>query len=181
MLVLRKPGLEDAKGIAELHALSWQLHYRGALSDHYLDTLVLADKIQVWKERFQKPDPSQRIVLAESNGRLVGFVCAFLNESAVYGTLIDNLHVSSESQRLGFGRKLMMETAKETAKVHPNKGLYLWVLEQNNRAIAFYENLGGKKIETVEEFSVGDRVAMKSRYVWPSARFLMDRIDLNTK
>lgn len=180
MLVFRKPGMEDAARIAELHALSWQLHYKGAFSDHFLDSQVFTDRMQVWKERFQKPDPSQRIVLAELDGRLVGFACAFLNESTRYGTLIDNLHVSSEFQRLGIGRKLMAETAKESAKVHPNKGLYLWVLEQNTRAIDFYENLGGYKIETIEEFSVGDRVVMKTRYVWPTAQILTEMTNLNT-
>jgi ribosomal protein S18 acetylase RimI-like enzyme len=180
MLVFRKPGMEDAARIAELHALSWQLHYRGEFSDYFLDSQVFADRMEVWKERFQKPDPSQRIVLAELDGRLVGFACAFLDENTSYGTLIDNLHVSSESQGLGIGRKLMAETAKESAKVHPNNGLYLWVLDQNKRAIDFYENLGGKKMETIEEYSVGDRVVMKRRYVWPTAGILTERTNLNT-
>ncbi len=35
--------------------------------------------------------------------------------------------------------------------------MYLWVLTSNRKAISFYERLGGKPLETVNDFDIGDR------------------------
>ena len=37
MLVFRSATEKDAKGIAALHAKSWQQNYRGTFSDYFLD------------------------------------------------------------------------------------------------------------------------------------------------
>tara|TARA_R110002167_G_scaffold25714_22_gene89048 strand:- start:3842 stop:4387 length:546 start_codon:yes stop_codon:yes gene_type:complete len=177
MPVFRNPTVSDAPAIAALHAKSWQQHYRGALSDDFLDTQVVADRMEVWKERLDHPDPEQYIVIAESEASMVGFACAFFDYSTKFGTLIDNLHVSTESQGLGIGATLMASIAKENVRRYPNMGIYLWVLLQNKKAMQFYANLGGSRLETVEEQGLGDSVVMKCRYVWPSAEILYDNID----
>jgi GNAT superfamily N-acetyltransferase len=134
---------EDADTIARLHADSWRRHYRGAYSDAFLDGEVLADRIATWRERLREPDPRRCTLLAEC-GEQIGFANTYLEDDAQFGALLDNLHVAAAHQRQGVGASLVALTARAVAERRPagDRGLYLWVLEQNSAARAFYEALG---------------------------------------
>lgn len=68
---LRLAGPGDAAVIARLHAASWQAHYRGGLSDAYLDGPVEEERRRVWADRFAAPDPAMSVILAEEDGILL--------------------------------------------------------------------------------------------------------------
>ena len=61
----------------------------------------------------------------------------------------------------------------------PASGLYLWVLEQNVKAQAFYEALGGRRTERAEVTAPGGDSARlngsptKLRYAWPDPAILI--------
>ena len=139
----REAGVADSSRIASLHAGSWRHAYRGMLSDEYLDIDLVADRAKVWAERLSAPRPKQRVVLAEINGQLAGFACAFGSNDPKLGTLLDNIHVSPEFQRRGIGAKLMNEIVSCCKAELPGEGLFLWVLAANWHARHFYERLGG--------------------------------------
>ncbi|MDQ6811612.1 MAG: GNAT family N-acetyltransferase [Actinomycetota bacterium] len=139
----RLAGLGDAAAVANLHAESWRRHYRGAYSDAFLDGDVFADRLSVWTERPRESDPRRCTLLAE-HGTLVGFANTVFGEDARWGALLDNLHVADGCRRRGIGSRLLALTAQAVIE-HPNRtGLFLWVLEQNVEARAFYEALGGR-------------------------------------
>lgn len=165
MLVFRQAKHEDAQHIAQLHTVSWQQNYRGTFSDYYLDHEVLPNRIQVWQERLENPAQNQHVLIVEEEGELLGFVCAYLDENETYGTYLDNLHVSSKAQGRGLGTQLMGKLANQISN-HSTKGLYLWVIEGNNLAIAFYNRLNGKALDSVEADDIGDASFIKIRYVW---------------
>lgn len=173
MIRFRTATKKDVKGIAALHAKSWQQNYRGALSDEFLDEKAPSERLNVWESRLGNNDADQHVIIADNDNEIVGFVCVFLNHSEKYGTLLDNLHVSSETQGKGIGRQLMNLAAEEIQRQLPDSDMYLWVLEQNVNAIGFYETLGGEKIETVEEMDIGDRPVIKTRYYWKSLEKLL--------
>ena len=133
----------DAKAIAALHADSWRRHYRGAYSDSFLDGDVLADRLAAWTRRLQKPVPGVT-VLAESATALVGFVHTVFDQDPAWGALLDNLHVVHNRKRAGVGSELLALTARAVAD--RRTGLYLWVLEQNRAAQAFYEAHGARRV-----------------------------------
>lgn len=172
-MVYRNATKKDIEGIAVLHAKSWQENYRGALSDDFLDNRALSDRMTVWRERLQNSDSEKQVIVAELDGKIEGFVCFFFEHNLSFGTLLDNLHVSLKLKGQGIGTKLMRIAAKAIDKMHPDSSMYLWVLEQNLDAIRFYEALGGKKLETVEEIDIGDLPVVKSRYYWKSVRSLI--------
>ena len=62
-----------------------------------------------------------------------------------WGALLDNLHVVYGEKRRGVGSQLLALTAQ--AVLDRGTGLYLWVLEQNADARAFYEARGGRCVE----------------------------------
>lgn len=140
-LLIRGATLGDANVVAELHADSWQRHYRGAYSDSYLDGDALSDRQAVWAERLAAGGKTETI-LAEAAGCVVGFVHVVFGADQQFGSLVDNLHVSYQHKRRGVGSRLMSEAARTVDGRQPG-GLYLWVLEQNSDAQAFYEARGG--------------------------------------
>ncbi|WP_339714440.1 GNAT family N-acetyltransferase [uncultured Kriegella sp.] len=176
MVVFRTATPSDIEGIAGLHVTSWQQNYRGAFSDAFLDAEALIERRLVWQERLTSIEPRQFISVAEHEGAIVGFVCAYLNHSREYGTLLDNLHVASEMKGMGIGKSLMALVANESEERYPNSGLYLWVLEQNKKAHEFYTHLNGEKIETVSGNDIGDRTILKSRYFWSDIKTLLKRV-----
>lgn len=176
MVVFRAATPSDSEGIASLHVTSWQQNYRGAFSDMFLDAEALIERRLVWQARLNENEPEQFISVAENEGAIVGFVCAYLNHSPEYGTLLDNLHVSSDMKGTGIGKNLMALVAKEADERYPHSGLYLWVLEQNEMAHNFYAHLNGKKIETVSGNDIGDRTILKSRYFWSDMKALLTEV-----
>src|SRR5436305_5907713 len=140
--VARRP---DAGRIAALHADSWRRHYRGAYSDAFLDGDVAGDRVTVWAERLSHPDGDSYTVLAEAGTSLVGFAHTVLDEDPTWGALLDNLHVVHSRKRAGVGSELLALSARAVSQ--RGTGLYLWVLEQNRDAQAFYEAHGARRSE----------------------------------
>lgn len=135
---------DDAQSVAELHADSWRRHYRGAYADAFLDGDVLADRVALWTDRLRGTDPRRCTILAMDDGGLVGFANTFLDHDPTWGALLDNLHVTSGRKGSGIGTQLLALTAEAVTASRPTSGLYLWVLEQNVNAQAFYEARGGR-------------------------------------
>jgi ribosomal protein S18 acetylase RimI-like enzyme len=169
----------DAAVVARLHADSWRRHYRGAFSDAFLDGDVDGYLLAVWTERLGGPDPQARTIVAELGGEVVGLAHTQLGASADWGALLDNLHVSHGLKRLGIGTRLLALTAHAVLDSAPAPGLYLWVLEQNAGARAFYTARGGTCVETCAVSPPGDEPTrlhgspMSLRFVWPDPSRLL--------
>ena len=182
MKVSIRPAIKnDYRDIAALHAKSWRQNYRGTFSDHFLDSEVLEDRLTVWKKRLENPKKNQFIYIAEIENSFVAFVCAYIDDDSKYGTLIDNLHVDSKFIGRRIGEKLMIEASLFLEK-QDKASIYLWVLTSNTKAISFYERLGGKAMDTVNDFDIGDREITKTRYHWPNLKLILglDHIKMNT-
>jgi ribosomal protein S18 acetylase RimI-like enzyme len=171
---------DDAEAVARLHADSWRRHYRGAYSDAFLDGDVLADRLAVWTARLREPDPRQRTVVAEQ-GSLLGFAHTVLDDDPMWGALLDNMHVAAGHKRRGIGARLLRLSAEAAAQRPGGGGLYLWVLEQNVDAQAFYEAHGGEYVERSQVAAPGGIAGRltgspaKLRYAWPEAGALLRR------
>lgn len=171
-LRFRAAGPGDAHAIAGLHADSWRRHYRGAYSDAFLDNGTCGYLRPLWTERLAILSPQARTILAERDGVVVGLAHTLLGEDATWGAFIDNLHVAYGLKRRGIGTRLLALTAQAVLDAAPASGLYLWVLEQNSDARAFYAARGGACVERDEVPPPGGNIArlngkpMGLRYVW---------------
>ncbi len=158
---------QDAVLIAQIHANSWQEHYRGICTDEYLDNEVHEDRSKVWSDRFASANEDQHVLLAIGDERQVlGFVCTYLNYHKEYGAYLDNLHVVTQYQGLGLGRSLMREAARWVASHEPDSSLYLHVLDKNEAAIVFYERIGGRFLQTYEMTTPWGLKTMIRDYIW---------------
>lgn len=168
----RAAGPGDAQAVAALHADSWQRHYRGAFADAFLDGHVAGYLLPLWTERLTTPDPRARPILAEIDGAVVGFAYTILGEHPAWGAFLDNLHVVHGLKRRGIGTRLLTLTGQEVVDSSPLSGLYLWVLEQNSDARAFYAARGGTCVERAATPPPGGDPArlngkpMGLRYAW---------------
>jgi GNAT superfamily N-acetyltransferase len=168
----------DADSVAGLHAASWRRFYRGAYTDAFLDGDVLADRREVWSGRLTMQGPGSVTVLAEADGELVGFIHLVLDEDDKWGSFVDNLHVTHTRHGHGIGSALITRAAQVVRERGTSPSMYLWVLEQNTAAQAFYCARGGRSAERAfvqSPAGVPNRIdgrPVKLRFVWPDVREL---------
>lgn len=177
-LVFRPARASDSEAIAVLHADSWRRYYRGAYSDAFLDGDVYADRRAVWSDRLREAGDGCHTILVESDDAIVGFAHTVFDEDPTWGALLENLHVASSYQRRGIGARLLGLSAAGVVENSPGSGLYLWVLEQNVAAQAFYQALGGTPAGRAEAQAPGGIVGrlngspIKLRFAWPDLSVL---------
>ena len=175
----RLANVSDAPAIAALHAESWRRFYRGAYSDAFLDGDVLTDRSAVWARRLRDALSDTCTIVAEDDEKLLGFGHVVFDADPTWGALLDNLHVTYREQGAGIGSRLLAELAAAVVERSTTSGLYLWVLEQNTAAQAFYRARGGTVVEQVPADPPGgipgrlNGTPTKLRCVWPEPAALL--------
>ncbi len=173
----RSAGAADAIAIAALHAYSWRGHYRDAYSDSFLDVDVVIDRETARTERLHAADSGSHTVLAEEDGGIVGFAHVVFDSDPTWGALLDNLHVAPRHKRRGVGSELLALIALAVSK--RETPLYLWVLEQNLEAQAFYEARGARPVGQARVSAPGgvasrlNGTPSKLRYFWSDPSVLL--------
>lgn len=132
---IRHAKQSDHKGIAAIHAESWKDAYSDILPAEFLAGQIDRHFESYWSDiQIQNSD----IVLVAEEHSLLGFVAVWCRPFP----FIDNLHVRPSQRSKKVGSALMKAVVKELIKKGQNTA-YLWVFEINEKAIRFYERLGG--------------------------------------
>ncbi|GAB7036556.1 MULTISPECIES: GNAT family N-acetyltransferase [Catenuloplanes] len=177
-IALRPGTADDAASIGALHADSWRRHYRGAYADSYLDGELVAERQAVWSARLADPAGTETIIACRGEAEpIAGFAHVVLDHDPVWGSLVDNLHVSHDLHRAGIGRRLLAEAARAVVRRAATDRLHLWVLEQNVAAQRFYLALGAQNEGRHPVTAAG---AGPSRLVGTPAKFRMAWPDAST-
>ncbi|RKT17158.1 acetyltransferase (GNAT) family protein [Streptomyces sp. 1114.5] len=167
--VIRPGEVQDAESIAELHAHSWRTTYRGIVPEEALGDGMVAQRRELWKLRldadYGEPENTPRLLIAERAGETVGFV--YLVPQPDGRVLVDNLHVRPGLTGGGIGRDLLAAARAHVAERHPGAELFLEVLRDNTRAIAFYEREGAVRVRAQEGVFPGGFVLPEYVYAWP--------------
>lgn len=143
MVQIRAATLADRSAISAIHVASWRNTYRGMLPDAFLDGPVSDELYKVWSNEPLSPDD---VVLVAEDDEIFGFIAIWCRPDP----MIDNLHVLPGRRSKGAGRRLMQAAADALRKRGHNTA-YLWVITENERAIRFYEELGGRRTATEEK------------------------------
>jgi GNAT superfamily N-acetyltransferase len=170
----------DAAAVANIHALSWRVAYRGILPQRYLDAEVAADRLALWQHRLRDEAPGGRGVVAHNAATMVGFAYACADHSTEWGHLLDNLHVLPECRGRRIGHALLLSLIDAAFPAAHDGAMHLWVYDANAAARRFYARLGATRVhgEVVDTPGGGRRDA--SVYLWPSTQALRDTL-LRTK
>ena len=161
----------DATAIAALHADNWRRHYKGIMSENYIQNEIESERLKDWQERLKAPNPNQHTLLAKSEDILCGFVCTYFNSYENYeGALLENIHVKHGLGGQGIGRELFRQAAQWVYQQSQDRSMYLWVLTKNQGAIGFYDKLGGIGREIEDWKMPGGGTTDLIRYVWEDLR-----------
>jgi ribosomal protein S18 acetylase RimI-like enzyme len=169
---IRHAAAGDAQTIASLHCASWRETYRGILDQAFLDGEIEQERLAVWSKRLGDPDPSQIVLIAHDDAEPVGFVCAFTDADARWGSMVDNLHVKAGLRGQGVGEHLLRTAAQTVTATTETQGLHLWVFEANEAAVRFYLRMGGEVVEREKSEIPAAHGAPALRIFWPDLGLL---------
>lgn len=160
---IRTAGPQDLERVCRIHAASWKTAYRGILPDGFLDAL----SYHRWDGLEQMMADGLTVRVIESDENIFGcitFGAARDKDFSSWGEIV-SFHLLQEARGKGFGRLLFQDGVRELGKYGYQK-IYLWVLEENERARRFYEKNGfawnGDRLESEE----GGRQVTDLRYVF---------------
>ncbi len=166
LIELRPMTGADGPVVAALHAASWRSAYRGILSDFYLDEQAVADRSVFWLDRLSTRDSSAFGVVALQGDTAVGFVYVVAHADPMWGTLVDNLHVSPQARSAGIGARLLAAASGGMNARGWDRRVHLWVYDANVRARAFYARMGGREVETIMKATPDGVTAKSWRVAW---------------
>jgi ribosomal protein S18 acetylase RimI-like enzyme len=171
MHLIRKATVEDAEALGRIHSHTWQAAYAGIIPDEFLIQLAPESRAAFFKQKLLEPAVpgklSENFIALDQDtpvGLLALHTAPDIDVAPGTGS-IAALYVLPQHQGRGFGRSLMdygVKRLKETG----HTGVILWVLEQNTRAIRFYERYGYVYDGTSKEIVLG-KPLVEIRYFLP--------------
>lgn len=137
---------QDAFEIASVHVRSWRVAYAGILSAEFLDSLSIERRAARWQDILHKRE-SQTLLARQAVG-VSGFIsfghwrddCSAVDQGEIWA-----LYIKPEVWGEGVGRALLDVAVRELQALG-RRTVNLWVLEQNDRALRFYEAFGFRPV-----------------------------------
>lgn len=143
--IIRKNELKDQEQMAKIKVDGWQSAYDKIVSSKYLNKLDY--KLQTARYVASFDEYKDLVLVADKNDEILGYSCFNLKKDDKYDSELVSLYIKPSEIRKGIGTSLFRETVKELL-VHDKKNMIVWCFKDNERAISFYQKLGGKKVET---------------------------------
>ncbi len=149
LITVRRARWTDAEEIAEVHDAAWRDAYRGLIPGRELERMISRRGPQWWMSAIER---GSRLLVLDFNEAIVGYATYGRNRvpSLPFKGEIFELYLEPEFQGLGFGRKLFA-AARDDLAAHGYPNFIVWALGDNERALGFYEHLGGKMVRRAQE------------------------------
>ena len=161
MMTIRKVlPTDDFDAISHIYASSWKNAYKGIVPQTYLD--MMPDNR--WSH-FLEQNPEKSVVALKGNAYVgtASFCLARDEEMAGWGELA-SIYLLPEHFGKGVGRPLLEAAIAELRALGCNK-FYLWVLEENPRARAFYEKNGFVTSQEKKLYHIGGKELVEIKYI----------------
>lgn len=149
LITIRNAREADARGIAEVHDAAWRDAYRGVIPGRELERMIARRGPRWWQSAIVR---GSRLLVLDFDETIGGYASYGRNRvpSLRYGGEVFELYVAPEFQGLGFGKRLF-ETARKDLAEHGYPSFLVWALADNERAVAFYQHLGGQNVRQANE------------------------------
>jgi ribosomal protein S18 acetylase RimI-like enzyme len=142
---IRTASAADAEAITDVHIASMREAYRGLFAAEELARIDARDRADRWRDHLA--GGSSTTLLAERDGRPTGFVSfgACRDEDISPGPVgeVMAIYVRPDAWGLGIGAALLREALARLGGGGSSE-VVLWVIEENRRAVGFYERHGFK-------------------------------------
>ena len=170
-MLLRRAVPGDEQAVAEVHAGSWQVAYRGLLPSDLLDRIDPAERAERYSFATDGPGVPLTTVAVEEE-RICGFATvgpARDTDAGGVGELYA-IYVDPSRWGRGLGRALIGEARRLLAEAGHAEAL-LWVLAGNSRAEGFYRADGWRPDGARRQEEIGAGWGPDSRVVADELRY----------
>ncbi len=137
--LIRPATVDDAPALGALHMACWREAYAGHLSAEFLARATPESSAERWVQTITRVTEEGRDgpIVAEVDGALLGFAMggAARVENAPRETELYALYARASAHGTGLGQRLLDAAIG-------GRPAFLWVLDRNPRATAFYERNG---------------------------------------
>ena len=125
---------EEIEGKSFVHWQTWREAYDDLLPAKFQETMTL-ERCRFFSQKYP-----ENTLIAMDGMKVVGFISYgnFRNETIQAGEIIA-LYVLKDYYGKGIAQKLMKEALSTLDRFSE---IFLWVLKENKRAIAFYQKMG---------------------------------------
>ena len=163
LIEIRRAKPSDAVEIAATHDDAWRAAYQGVIPGPELDKLINRRGPDWWESAIRK---GSRVAILVFGERIAGYANYGRNRarSLYYDGEIYELYLRPEFQGLGFGRKLFASARRDLGQSGLHS-LVVWALSDNETAVEFYRNLGGRAVARSSE-RFGTKVLDKVAFSW---------------
>ena len=163
LIEVRRAKSSDARAIASTHDEAWRTAYQGIIPGAELEKLINRRGPDWWESAIRK---GSRIAILVFGEDVAGYANYGRNRarSLYYDGEIYELYLRPEFQGLGFGRKLFAAARRDLGQ-SGLQSLVVWALSDNDPAVSFYKNLGGRAVARSSE-RFGTKVLDKVAYAW---------------
>jgi ribosomal protein S18 acetylase RimI-like enzyme len=136
----------DSGSLRDLHLETWIATYRDRVPEAFFNERVARHRARDWAELVRNQTALGGGVVVVRAGVAVCGLCQYGpteddDDDARSVGHIDRLYVHPAHQRTGVGRSLLTE-ATDRLRARGMSSVTLWVLQDDERARAFYERLG---------------------------------------
>ncbi len=150
---------DDRYAISRIYEESWKFAYKDIIPQSYLDSIPSGQ----WASKIDNPEMYSAV--AVECGKLIGtssFCKSRFSEYADFGEIV-SVYLLPEYIGKGYGRKLLWFAVNALSELG-YRDVFLWVLEDNKRARAFYEKCGFVYSNTYLNDNIGGKELRELQY-----------------
>ncbi len=162
---------DDRMMISKVYEESWKFAYKGIIPQDYLDSIPEGR----WAANLD--NKGWKTLVCIDKGKIIGtssFCKSRFEQYQGWGEIV-SIYLLPEYIGKGYG-KILMEVALSELKSQGYENVFLWVLEENNRARRFYEGYGFRLTGDVLDNNIGGRNLREVRYAYNYGMALSSKV-----
>ena len=149
VISIRRARTEDAAALSGVFDATWREAYSGIIPGVALERMLARRGPRWWLQAIGRGRP---LVVLDVGEAIAGYVSygRCRDRSLPADGEIDELYLAPEYQGVGFGKRLFKAVRNDLLD-RDIKRIVIWSLADNERACAFYQGMGGKRIKEASE------------------------------
>jgi GNAT superfamily N-acetyltransferase len=155
-VTVRRATVDDARGIAEVHVTAWREAYAGRMPADFLASLDVDRRAAGWSRILERGETDAFV--AERDGTIVGWATAGRgrDDDAPRDRELEGIYLLASAYGSGAGQQLLDAAVGDAPA-------YLWVMDGNGRAEAFYRRNGFTRDGATMTHPAGDATVLAVR------------------
>ena len=149
VISIRRAKSEDAAALSNVFDAAWREAYQGIIPSVALDRMIARRGPRWWLSTIGRGRPLVVLDVAETVAGYVSYGRCRDRSLPADGE-VDELYLAPEYQGIGFGRRLFKAVRNDLSD-RDIKRVVVWCLADNDRACAFYQQMGGRRLKETSE------------------------------